>query len=93
MHGRTPAAPRTDHPDDAAALAAALGRRVAPPQLLHVRHLPERHAVEVPWPEGTPPALTEAFGARGVQRPWRHQVEAAAHAGAGAHVVLSLIHI
>ena len=85
--GSTPAGPRTDHPDDAAALAAALGRRVAPPQLLHVRHLPERRAVEVPWPEGTPAELIHAFGARGVQQPWQHQVEAAEHAGTGTHVV------
>ena len=87
--GSTPAGPRTDHPDDAAALAAALGRRVAPPQLLHVRHLPERRAVEVPWPEGTPAELIHAFGARGVQQPWRHQVAAAEHAGTGTHVVLA----
>ena len=87
--GSAPAGPRTDHPDDAAALAAALGRRVAPPQLLHVRHLPERRAVEVPWPEGTPAELIHAFGARGVQQPWQHQVEAAEHAGTGTHVVLA----
>ncbi|MFC7401229.1 DEAD/DEAH box helicase [Citricoccus sp. GCM10030269] len=60
-----------------------------PPQLLHVRHLPERRAVTEPWPQDTPEALVQALGGSGAREPWRHQVEAAALAAAGRHVVLA----
>lgn len=80
---------RTDDPRDAESLTRALGRRIVPPQLLHVRHLPERRAVTVPWPEGTPEPLVHALGGSGVLEPWRHQAEAAALAAAGTHVVLA----
>lgn len=82
-------AARTDDPRDAEALTRTLGRRIVPPQLLHVRHMPERGAVTVPWPERTPAALAQALGGSGVLEPWRHQAEAAALAAAGTHVVLA----
>lgn len=82
-------AARTDDPRDAEALTRTLGRRIVPPQLLHVRHMPERGAVTVPWPERTPAALAQALGGSGVLEPWRHKAEAAALAAAGTHVVLA----
>jgi DEAD/DEAH box helicase domain-containing protein len=80
---------RADDPRDAEALSRVLGRPGVPPQLLHVRYLPERHAVTVPWPEGTPEGLIRALGGSGALEPWRHQAEAARLAGAGHHVVLA----
>ena len=82
--------PEPRSPDAArAALAAALGRRSLPPQVLHVRRVPARRAQPADWPEGTPEALVTAFAARGVERPWSHQVEAAAAVGRGEHTVLA----
>lgn len=43
----------------------------------------------MPWPEGIPAELIHAFGARGIERPWRHQVEAAEQARSGSSVVLA----
>lgn len=57
--------------------------------LRHVRELPERPAVGVPWPSWVPDALVTAFDSGGVERPWTHQVEAATHAWEGRHVVIS----
>lgn len=57
--------------------------------LLHVRELPERHAVPVDWPAWTPDDLRAAFERCGVARPWAHQVEAATHAREGRHVVIA----
>lgn len=80
-----PAAP--DHAR--AALATALGRRMLPEQVLHVRTVPSRAARPVDWPAGTPEGLVEAFAARGVERLWAHQVEAALALAQGAHTVLA----
>lgn len=55
----------------------------------HVEHLPARPGVSAPWPSWTPDPLREAFAARGVTTPWRHQVAAAELAYAGQHVVLA----
>lgn len=55
----------------------------------HVSRLPERAARHEPWPEWAEPSVVAAFGAAGVGKPWRHQVEAASLAHAGAHVVVS----
>lgn len=41
------------------------------------------------WPSWTPPALVSAYGKRGIERPWVHQVTAAEHAWAGRSVVIS----
>jgi DEAD/DEAH box helicase domain-containing protein len=57
--------------------------------LRHVRELPERAAVAVDWPGWVPSALRDAFVRCGVERPWRHQVEAAEHAWGGRHVVVA----
>lgn len=58
-------------------------------RLTHLELLPPRPADIVEWPDWTPAALREAYAARGVVRPWRHQVRAAEEAWAGRHVVVS----
>ncbi|MBB2503147.1 DEAD/DEAH box helicase [Amycolatopsis echigonensis] len=55
----------------------------------HVSRLPERAARYEPWPEWAEPSVVAAFRASGVEKPWRHQVEAASLAHAGTHVVVS----
>ncbi len=46
-------------------------------------------AEPVPWPDWVSGSLREAFERCGVVAPWAHQVEAAAHAFAGRHVVIA----
>ncbi len=55
--------------------------------IVHVERLPPREAVHGEWPEDLDPALREALAARGIDRPWSHQAEAARHALAGRNVV------
>ena len=58
-------------------------------RLTHLEVLPPRSAELAEWPSWTPAVLREAYAARGVEQPWRHQVLAAEEAWAGRHVVLS----
>lgn len=58
-------------------------------RLTHVEVVPARKAVESPWPAWVRSDVRTAFGARGVDQPWRHQVLAAELAHDGQHVVLS----
>ncbi|WP_193611105.1 DEAD/DEAH box helicase [Nocardioides lijunqiniae] len=58
-------------------------------RLTHLETLPARVAVSAEWPAWAADDVRAAFEARGVARPWRHQVEAADAAHAGEHVVLS----
>ncbi|WP_244246779.1 DEAD/DEAH box helicase [Nocardioides euryhalodurans] len=58
-------------------------------RLTHLEVLPPREATPAPWPGWVPAALREGYAARGISTPWRHQVEAAEHAHAGRHVVVS----
>ncbi len=57
--------------------------------MTHVSRLPERAARHEPWPEWAEPSAVAAFRAAGVEKPWRHQAEAASLAHAGTHVVVS----
>ncbi|WP_232660851.1 DEAD/DEAH box helicase [Pseudonocardia sp. TRM90224] len=57
--------------------------------LRHVVRMPPRAAEHVAWPEWVPVDVRAAFVTAGVERPWRHQVEAAALAHAGHDVVLA----
>jgi DEAD/DEAH box helicase domain-containing protein len=57
--------------------------------LTHVRDLPSRPALGVPWPDWVPASVRDAFARSGVVEPWAHQVEAAAQAWAGRHVVVA----
>lgn len=72
-------------------IAALLSRLVGdhPERLVHVHHVDQRDAVTADWPRWTPLDVQAAYEGRGVARPWRHQVEAADAAWAGAHVVVS----
>lgn len=54
----------------------------------HVTHLPARPAVHADWPDWADPDLVAGYQALGVERPWRHQVEAADSAWAGRHTAL-----
>lgn len=58
-------------------------------RLTHLEELPPRVARHVPWPSWVAPELVTAYAARGVARPWAHQVAAADAAYAGRHVVVS----
>jgi DEAD/DEAH box helicase domain-containing protein len=71
----------------------ALERLTASPdragRLTHLEVLEARPGERVPWPQWVPPHLVEAWSARGITAPWRHQVQAAQAARGGEHVVLS----
>ncbi len=55
----------------------------------HVEHVPPRAGEVVPWPAWVPEALRAALAGRGVEAPWRHQVDAAELAFSGRHVVVA----
>ncbi len=70
-------------------LIALLGGGEHPAQLQHVRHIPARQAVTVPWPPWVHQDLVEAYSLLGVDSPWRHQVAGAQAAHDGEHVVIA----
>ncbi|QWF81409.1 DEAD/DEAH box helicase [Amycolatopsis sp. CA-230715] len=55
----------------------------------HVADQPARAARTTEWPSWAAPRVVEALRASGVCEPWEHQVEAAALAHGGQHVVVS----
>ena len=57
--------------------------------ITHVADLPARVARCAPWPSWVPATVVDALRASGVAAPWTHQAEAAEHAYAGRHVVIS----
>ncbi|GAA4909924.1 DEAD/DEAH box helicase domain-containing protein [Stackebrandtia albiflava] len=57
--------------------------------LRHVHEVAPRVADVVDWPGWAPEGVREAFRARGVDRPWRHQVTAADLAHRGTHTVIA----
>ncbi len=59
------------------------------PSITHVEQMPWRPGRSAPWPEWVPQAAREVFAARGVNRPWTHQAQAAELAHAGHDVVLA----
>lgn len=63
------------------------GRRAD--RLTHVRHLPARAGTAVDWPTWADADLVAGYRSLGVDRPWRHQAEAAEAAWSGRHTVLS----
>ncbi|WP_372449354.1 DEAD/DEAH box helicase [Cellulomonas hominis] len=65
----------------------ASGRRAD--RLTHVRHLPARPGTPADWPAWADPDLVAGYRALGVERPWRHQADAADAAWSGRHTVLS----
>jgi DEAD/DEAH box helicase domain-containing protein len=58
-------------------------------RLTHLEVLPARDAIETEWPDWVPDEILRAYVARGVIRPWQHQVTAAGLAHSGRHVVVS----
>ncbi len=70
-------------------LISLLGRGPAPEQLQHVREVPARSAVTVPWPPWLHPDIVQAYRTLGVQEPWRHQILGADAAHDGNHVVIA----
>jgi DEAD/DEAH box helicase domain-containing protein len=58
-------------------------------RLTHARTLPGRTGTHADWPSWADPAVVAGYRALGVDRPWRHQVEAAEAAWSGQHVALA----
>lgn len=58
-------------------------------RLRHVHHRPAAPGATAAYPGWVGDPVREAFARLGVERPWRHQVEAAEAAFAGHHVALS----
>lgn len=57
--------------------------------LAHVHHRPARAGRAAAWPDWVSAPVREAFAARGIERPWAHQVAAAQAAVEGRHVALA----
>lgn len=55
----------------------------------HVEHLPAHQGATSDWPSWVPESLRAAYTARGIERPWRHQVETAQRAWDGESVVVA----
>ena len=79
--------------DRARTLAAVVDRLAAAPgreeRLTHLERLPARPGSTAPWPTWAAPPVVDAFVARGIEQPWRHQAAAADAAHDGQHVVLA----
>ena len=79
--------------DPARTLAAVVDRLASAPgreeRLTHLERLPARPGSTAPWPDWAARDVVDAFVARGVEEPWRHQVVAADAARHGQHVVLA----
>ena len=67
-------------------LAAVPGRE---DRLAHLERVAPREAVFTDWPTWASADVVAAFTARGIQRPWQHQVAAAEAAHEGSHVIVS----
>ncbi len=67
----------------------AAGGTDKPGPVTHVERVPARAGTTVDWPDWTPDVLREALGQRGIQAPWRHQIEAAELVRSGHSVVIS----
>ena len=76
--------PGFDPPAALSALASG-----APERLRHVHEVPARSARPEPWPSWVDPTVYAACAGTGITSLWSHQREAADHAHAGRHVVLS----
>ena len=63
------------------------GRRAD--RLTHLERIPARAGEQVDWPAWADSSLVAGYRALGVERPWRHQVEAADAAWSGRHTVLA----
>lgn len=59
------------------------------PRVVHTEHVPGAEGDPVDWPEWAPQDLVRRARTRGIEQPWRHQVEAAEALRSGRHVALS----
>ena len=57
--------------------------------ITHIERLPANRGATTNWPSWVPESLRCAYAAAGIERPWLHQAEAAAHAWSGQSVVLA----
>ena len=55
-------------------------------KVAHVHHRPSRPGATVGWPDWVSGPVREAFAARGIERPWAHQVAAAQAAGSALRI-------
>ncbi len=55
----------------------------------HVRETPAREGVRADWPSWADEDVVRGYRTLGVERPWRHQVEASDAAWSGRHTVLA----
>ena len=58
-------------------------------KVVHVHHRPARPGQVVDWPDWVSDRVRAAFAARGIDRPWAHQVAAAQASFAGLHVAIA----
>src|SRR5699024_11060077 len=70
-------------------LATLLTPQRAQDCLVHTHHVHPRPGESADWPEWADPDLVAAYRARGIDKPWRHQVTAAEASWSGRHVVLA----
>lgn len=83
---------RQPHPGELDLVLEQLGLPSLPEQVTHVRTLPAREAVTVPWPGWVHPRVVEAYQNLGVDEPYLHQVQAATAAQespGNRHVILA----
>jgi len=78
------------HPLLAHLLEAAAGYAPRHGALVHTEVLPSQPGVQDPWPKWVDPKVIDGFRkARGVDRPWRHQVQAWEVLASGQHLALA----
>jgi len=58
-------------------------------RLVHVHEFPARESVPASWPDWVAPEVRQAYVTSGIDKPWRHQVEAADLAREHQHVALA----
>ncbi|MEU1540561.1 DEAD/DEAH box helicase [Actinacidiphila glaucinigra] len=67
-------------------LATGAGRAA---RITHTEHLPPRAGRHADWPDQIRPEVIDAVRACGIERPWEHQAQVAAHALAGTSAVVA----
>lgn len=87
--GRSPEGQPEGEPPDPPVLAALLADPRRSAGVTHVERRPARPGRAAAWPGWADPLLVDRLQSGGIPAPWLHQVEAAEHAMAGRHVVVS----
>ena len=68
-------------------LVTAFGERAD--RVTHARSFPAREAQFADWPKWVSPEVVHAWQVTGIERPWRHQVEAAQRVWENDDVVIA----